>query len=190
MIVISSPSGGGKSTLCQKLLAEYGDISYSVSCTTRKPRGKEEDGVSYHFLDRADFEQKVKDGLFLEHAEVHGNMYGTLRHTVESALSSGRSVLLDIDVQGASQIRSAVDRGEGLLKSAFVDVFITPPSLDELRSRLMKRGEDSAEVVELRLVNAAAEMRCAGSYRYVIQNDDLESAYMELTEILEKESLS
>lgn len=188
MIVVSSPSGGGKSTLCRKLLSEYEGIEYSISCTTRKPRGEEKDGVNYHFMSPSAFSTKLDQGCFLENAEVHGNMYGTLRSTVEDAIRSGRSVILDIDVQGAAQIRRIMASDEGLLKNSYLDIFIAPPSMEELRARLEKRGEDSPETIELRLRNAEQEMRCADDYRYVIENDDLERAYAELVSVLEKES--
>lgn len=188
MIVVSSPSGGGKSTLCRRLLDEYEDIEYSTSCTTRAPRGEEEDGISYHFMDMKEFQEQVSQDKFLEHAEVHGNMYGTLRATVEDSLSDGRSVILDIDVQGAEQIRAAISGHASELAEAFVDIFITPPSLEELERRLANRGEDSPETIALRLKNAEKEMRCAGDYRYVIENDDIDRAYAELRDTLEKES--
>lgn len=188
MIVMSAPSGGGKSTLCRRLLSEYGGIDYSISCTTRAPRGGEKDGVHYHFMKRNDFDRAVQAGLFLEHAEVHGNMYGTLRETVEKALSSGQSVILDIDVQGARQIRQAVSGKSDLIARSFLDIFITPPSLDALRQRLVGRGEDSESVIELRLGNAQREMLCSNEYMYVIENDVIDKAYRNLVEILEKES--
>ncbi len=188
MIVVSSPSGGGKSTLCRKLLAEYENIEYSISCTTREPRGQEKDGVSYHFMDTCEFRRQVEEGKFLEYAEVHGNMYGTLRTTVEESLRGGKSLILDIDVQGAAQIRTAVEGSAAELSDAFVDIFITPPSLAELKRRLEARGEDSAETIELRLRNAEKEMRCADDYRYVIENDEINRAYSELKDVLERES--
>ena len=153
MIVISSPSGGGKSTLCRMLLEEYAGIEYSISCTTREPRGDEKDGVSYHFMSRDEFEKRIGKGDFLEHAEVHGNLYGTLRETVESALSEGKSVILDIDVQGAEQIRGGLGVND-LISQSFIDIFIAPPSLEVFRKRREDRGEDSPDVIEVRMKNA------------------------------------
>jgi len=189
LIVISAPSGAGKSTLCERLLAAHGDMAYSVSCTTRAPRGGEVDGVHYHFLTSAAFEQKVQAGAFLEHAQVHGNRYGTLMQTVREAMQQGRSLLMDIDVQGARQVRAALATlpTTDLMVRGFVDIFVQPPSLDELRRRLEGRGEDTAEVIERRLANAAAELADASRYRYQIVNDDLERAYCELETIVRKE---
>lgn len=189
VIVMSSPSGGGKSTLCRRLLDEYEGIEYSISCTTRKPRGEEKDGRDYHFMDRAAFMEKANAGAFLEHAEVHGNCYGTLKRNIEVSLTKGQSVILDIDVQGAEQIRKEASASGGLIAESFIDIFITPPSIDELRRRLEKRGEDTPETIDLRLKNAVREMRCAEDYKYVIENDGIERAYAELKDILEKESI-
>jgi guanylate kinase len=188
VIVISSPSGGGKSTLCRKLLLEYQDISYSISCTTRAPRGEEKDGESYHFMDRSEFTAQVEKGSFLEYAEVHGNMYGTLKSSIDEALTAGCSVILDIDVQGAAQIRSDVSERDDLISRSFLDIFVTPPSLSVLRDRIEGRAEDDEDSIELRLNNAQKEMRCASDYRYVIENGDIEKAYAELAGVLEKES--
>lgn len=189
LIVLSSPSGGGKSTLCRRLLADYDGIEYSISCTTRAPRGDERDGVNYYFMKLDEFEEKVRLGMFLEHAEVHGNRYGTLKSTIEDALSEGCSLVLDIDVQGADQIRTVVAESDDAIAKAFLDIFITAPSLSVLRERLEKRGEDSPETIEVRLANAEKEMHCASDYRYVIENDDIDKAYQDLAGILEKESL-
>jgi len=189
LIVVSAPSGAGKTTLCERLLAERDDIVYSVSCTTRPSRGAERDGEDYFFISEAAFLERVAGDEFLEHAVVHGYHYGTLRKTVSDALASGRSVLMDIDVQGAAQIREAVARApEGdVLREAFLDIFIEPPSLDDLRCRLEGRGEDAADVIERRLENAAREMAGREDYRYRIVNDDLDRAYADLEACLEKE---
>jgi len=189
LIVISAPSGAGKSTLCDRLLSEHDGIVYSVSCTTRPPRGGEVDGVHYYFLTPEVFEQKVRAGAFLEHAHVHGNRYGTLKQTVREAMAGGRSLLMDIDVQGARQVRAALATlpTTDLMVRGFVDIFVKPPSLEELRRRLEGRGEDAAEVIERRLGNAAAELADAGLYRYQIVNDDLERAQCELAGIIAKE---
>lgn len=188
LIVLSAPSGAGKSTLCRALLAARPDLVYSVSCTTRAPRGQEEDGVSYHFMSRGEFERRIRAGAFLEYAEVHGNYYGTLIATVEAAMEAGNSVLMDIDVQGAAQVREGLQQlPDGhVMKEGFVDIFINPPSLDELRSRLEGRGEDSAEVIERRLLNASGEMACAKDYRYQVVNGDLVEAVCEINSIIER----
>lgn len=189
LIVISAPSGAGKSTLCDRLLAAHDDIAYSVSCTTRAPRGGEVDGVDYHFLTPEAFEQKVQAGAFLEHAQVHGNRYGTLKQTVRETLQRGGSLLMDIDVQGARQVRAALATlpSTDLMVQGFVDIFVHPPSLEELRRRLEGRGEDAAEVIERRLANAATELADANRYRYQLVNDDLERAQGELAAIIRKE---
>ena len=164
LFVISAPSGGGKSTLL-RLLAEKPDFVYSVSCTTRKPRPGEEDGRDYHFLSVADFERKVKAGDFLEYAKVHGNYYGTLRQNVLDGLAAGQDILIDVDIQGAAQIRS---NAEGECDAAMVDVFLMPPSMVELERRLRKRATETEEQLAVRLGNAAGEMAEWRNYRYVI----------------------
>jgi guanylate kinase len=189
LIVISAPSGAGKSTLCGMLLQEFPDIRYSISCTTRAPRGQEEHGRHYFFLTPEDFECRVRNGEFLEHAVVHGYRYGTLRSHVMEQIRSGQGVLLDIDVQGARQIRGQLKhlpRGD-VLRESFVDIFIAPPSMNELRRRLEKRGEDSPEVVEQRLENAAMEMACRDEYTYRMVNNKLDEAYEELKGIILRE---
>lgn len=134
LIVISAPSGGGKTSLCDRLLAEFDDIVYSVSCTTREPRGSEEEGRDYFFLSEEEFERRVDESVFLEHACVHGHMYGTLREAVAGVMVEGRSVLMDIDVQGARQVRDHVGGlGEGdVIRAGFIDIFVAPPSMDVL----------------------------------------------------------
>ena len=189
MIVISAPSGAGKTTLCDRLRAERRDLVYSISCTTRPPRGAEADGTDYFFLGEAEFAARLARGEFLEHAAVHGHRYGTPRARVEEALAGGRSVLMDIDVQGAAQVREHV-RGladGSLIKAAFVDIFIAPPSMDELRARLERRGEDAPEVIGRRLRNASAELARAGEFRHRIVNDDLDRAYAELKALIGRE---
>ena len=182
LLVVSAPSGGGKTTLCNRLRAEFQRMAYSVSCTTRAPRGVEQQDVHYHFLSPDEFERRSQTGAFLEQAVVHGNRYGTLRSEVVGALAAGRDILMDIDVQGAAQIRAAVRAApaDDLLRRAFVDVFILPPSEAVLRQRLTGRGEDSPEVIDRRLQNACREMAAWRDYRYVIVNDDLETAYGQL----------
>lgn len=190
LVVVSAPSGAGKTTLCDRLLAAREDMAYSVSCTTRQPRGRERDGEDYIFLKTDEFQQRVDAGLFLEYAEVHGFMYGTLRETVERALGNSKSLLMDIDVQGAAQIREkAMSAPDGdIIKDGFVDIFITPPSLQSLRERLESRSEDSPEVIAKRLKNAEGEMQRAGEYAHTVINDDLDVAFAELVAVLEAEA--
>ena len=179
LIVVSAPSGAGKTTLCRMLLDSRNDLKYSVSCTTRSPREGEVDGESYHFLDESRFEQRVLDGDFLEYARVHGAMYGTLKSTVEGILLAGDDVIMDIDVQGAAQIRAQVRAlpEDHPIRRGFVDIFIAPPSIDELRRRLEGRAKDSAETIDRRVRQAESEMQSAGEYRYLVLNDDLNKAY-------------
>ncbi len=162
LLVISGPSGSGKTTLC-RLLAESGEVHYSISCTTRAPRPGEVDGKDYHFLTRGDFQQRRDAGDFLEHAVVHENLYGSLRSDVISHLRAGTDVVMDIDVQGADQIRNCPDLE---IKRAVVDLFVLPPSEDILRKRLSDRATDSAETIALRMKNALEEMRHWQRYAY------------------------
>jgi guanylate kinase len=187
LLVVSAPSGAGKTTLCNRLLAEHDCMTRSVSCTTRAPRGSEINGKDYHFLTAAEFDRRVSEGLFLEHAVVHGNQYGTLRSNVESVLKAGKDVLLVIDVQGAASVRRAAQSLGGILGRAYVDIFISPPSIEALRDRLQKRGEDAADVIERRLVNARGEMDRGNEYQYRVVNDNLEQAFTELKAIIHAE---
>ena len=175
LFLISAPSGGGKSTLL-KLLSAQRDFEYSVSCTTRAPRPGELDGHDYHFLSVAEFERRVTAGDFLEHANVHGNYYGTLRDMVAKNLEAGLDVLLDVDIQGADQIRS---RPDAAMREAMVDIFLMPPSMSELERRLRKRTTETAEQLALRLENARAEMERWKDYQYTILSntpqDDLDN---------------
>jgi len=190
LIVVSAPSGAGKSTLCDRLLEFFDNMIYSVSCTTRAPRGNEVDGEDYYFLSVSEFKKYVDEGRLLEYAVVHGHEYGTLKETVRSAMSGGKHVLLDIDVQGGAQIRSslAAMADDDVVKLGFVDIFIAPPSLDSLRERLERRGTDTREVIERRLANAKEEMDRAKEYKYRVVNDDIDEAFRQLVEIVEKES--
>lgn len=187
LLVLSAPSGAGKSTLCDRLLAEHPFMTRSISCTTRAPRGNEVDGRDYHFLSPGEFNRRVAAGLFLEHAVVHGNQYGTLRGNVEAALAAGHDVVMVIDVQGAAAVRRAARAAGGLLGRSYVDIFIAPPSLEALRERLQRRGEDASDVIERRLANARGEMERAGEYRYRVVNDVLDLAYAELHSIVHAE---
>ena len=188
-IVVSAPSGAGKSTLCDMLLKKHESIRYSISCTTRAPRGEEQNGVDYHFVSREQFLAMREEEAFIESAEVHGCHYGTPAAEIETTLAQGLSVIMDIDVQGASQIRKHVEAGGKFEQygEAFVDIFITVPSVEALRQRLEARGEDAPDVIERRLFNAAKEMADAHRYRYTIVNESLQDAFEELDSIYEKE---
>jgi guanylate kinase len=168
LFIVAAPSGAGKSTLVNSLLEREPDISLSISHTTRPPRPGEQYGRHYYFVERADFEREVAEGIFLEHAEVHGNFYGTSRTTVQDLLRQGRDVLLEIDWQGAAQIRKT--------QPDCVSVFILPPSRAELERRLRGRGSDSAEVIERRLRNSRGEIAHAHEFDYIIVNDRFEDA--------------
>jgi len=187
-LVLSAPSGCGKSTLVDMLLQEYPDLVYSISCTTRAPRGEEEDGLDYHFLSTERFKELIAEDAFLEYAEVHGNYYGTLRKPIEEVLAEGNSVILDIDVVGAAKVRHLCGHHlppDHPLRLAYADVFINPPSMEELRARLEKRGTDSPAVIERRLENAEGEMARAGEYMFQVTNDDLRLAYKGLCDIID-----
>ena len=181
-LVLTAPSGAGKSTLVRMLRDEFPSVVYSVSCTTRAPRGEERDGVAYHFLSDEEFVRRVAAGEFLEHAVVHGHQYGTLRSAVERPLAEGRWVVMDIDVAGAAQVREIVGRmpADSPVRRGFLDLFIDVPSMEELRRRLEKRGEDAPEVIETRLRNAEGERARKGEFAAVVVNDDLARAYAEL----------
>ena len=186
-IVMSAPSGCGKSTLIDMLLQEYHDIVYSISCTTREPRGEEEDGLDYHFLSRERFEELVGQNAFIEYAKVHDNYYGTLKGPIEEVLAEGNSMILDIDVQGAAKVRDYVRAlpDDDPLKVGYVDIFVNPPSLEELRARLVGRGTDSPEVIERRLANAEGEMARAGEYMFRVVNDDLGVCFKRLCDMID-----
>jgi len=170
LFVISAPSGAGKTTLCTAL-RQKPDFVWSVSCTTRSPRTGEIDGEDYHFLSREEFQRRLGAGEFLENAEVHGNHYGTLKGPVLENLKNGIDVLLDIDTHGADNIRAC---GDAIILQALADVFIMPPELEELRRRLLRRGTETAEQVEIRMNNAAREMECWRDYRYTIISGSME----------------
>ena len=188
---MSAPSGCGKSTLIDMLLQEYPDLQYSISCTTRAPRGDEEDGIDYHFLTIDRFRELLAEGAFLEHAEVHGNYYGTLRQPIVDVLNEGNSMILDIDVVGAAKVRHQVMHHlppEDPLRAGYIDIFINPPSMEELRARLVGRGTDAPDVIERRLANAEGEMARAGEYMFQVTNDDLRVAYKRLCDLIDAKS--
>lgn len=186
LVVVTAPSGAGKSTLCGMLLKEFPEFVYSVSCTTRAPRGAEVDGVSYFFLTEAEFRQRVEAHEFLEHAVVHGNYYGTLKKTIADAMSAGHSVILDIDVEGAAQVRRLVSALPDCdpMRAGYLDLFINAPSLEALRSRLVKRGEDTLETIEKRLKNASMEIARAGEFSNLLVNDGVEETYAKFRSIV------
>ncbi|GAA5479468.1 guanylate kinase [Haloferula helveola] len=185
LYLVSGPSGSGKSTLCRRLEAE-GEAEFSVSCTTRPPREGEVNGRDYHFLDRDEFRQRVDAGEFLEHAVVHGNFYGTLRSEVVDRLSQGRDVVMDIDVQGAAQVRSIEDTA---IQTALVDLFVMPPDERELEARLTGRGTDSKDVIALRLRNAIKEMAHWPDYSYRLISATREEDYSRFKALLVAERM-
>lgn len=175
LFVLSGPSGVGKSTLCGRLRREFPEIGLSVSYTTRAPRDGEQDGVHYHFVDRARFDAMIDEGAFVEWAEVHGNRYGTAFSEVGRRLGAGLSVLFDIDYQGAASLRAVYPET--------VTVMVLPPSLDELERRLRGRASDEEAVILHRLKNAIEEIRQTQAFEFMIVNDDLEHSYETLRSI-------
>ncbi len=185
VIVMSGPSGVGKSTLLQPLLAESDLLEFSVSCTTRDPRAGEVDGEHYHFISKEDFELKITAGEFLEFANVHGNYYGTLLSSIEARVLEGFDVILDIDVQGAMQLKDILKKNESFNLADVVSyLFIAPPSFEELSERLRSRGTEDEDSLAKRLGNAKAEIEARFDYDYIVVNDDLEQARTELRAIL------
>jgi guanylate kinase len=182
MLVLSSPSGAGKTTISRKLLERDGNLSMSISVTTRPRRPGEVDGNDYHFIDAAEFDRLVGEGALLEHAKVFGNYYGTPRAAVESALAKGRDVLFDIDWQGTQQLAEKA-------REDLVSVFILPPSTRELERRLKARAQDSAAEVSRRMAKAADEMSHWAEYDYILVNHDIESSTRRVQAILQAERL-
>ena len=181
-IILSSPSGGGKTTIARELLSRRTDLGYSVSCTTRSPRVGEVDGRDYYFLSRGEFERRREAGEFAESAEVHGNMYGTLRSEVARVLGAGKHVVMDIDVQGAQQFTRAFPQS--------VTIFVLPPSADVLLERLRRRRTESKQELAKRLQSALQELQAVDQYQYVVVNDDLESAVRRVSAIADAEVVS
>ena len=183
LFVVSAPSGAGKSTLLNAL-RPGADFVYSVSCTTRPPRPGEIDGEDYHFLTAEDFARKLAAGEFLESAEVHGNHYGTRRAAVVEQLAAGVDVLIDIDVQGARMIRTDAS---AQIQESIADIFIMPPSLDELRHRLVRRGTETPEQIEVRMTNAATELEAWRDYRYTLISGSMEEDLQKFRAIMRAE---
>ncbi len=177
VLVVSAPSGAGKTTLCRYLLKEDPEISFSVSYTSRPPRRGEKEGQDYYFVSRETFEKMIKEDVFLEWAEVHGNFYGTSKKQVFKALENGRDILLDIDVQGANQVKKKLGKDAVL-------VFILPPSFEELEKRLRKRATEDETSIKKRLENAKKELAKAYEFDYLVLNDNLKTALEELRSIL------
>jgi guanylate kinase len=182
LFIISSPSGGGKTTLCREVRQHFPDMLYSVSYTTRKPRKGEQDGVDYYFIDKIEFKTRINSGLWAEWAQVHGSYYGTDSRFLDEGLIAGHDILLDLDVQGTRQLLKRY--------SQCVAIFIRPPSLEALKRRLEARGSDSAQTIAVRLRNAEKEIAQQNLYHHVIVNDQLSVAISELISTIEKYRMS
>ncbi len=176
LLIISSPSGAGKTTLCKRLRNEFPDLRFSVSHTTRRPRPDEVDGREYHFIDPPTFEQMIRAGAFAEWARVHDHLYGTSLKEIEISRAKARGVLFDIDHQGARQIKASLPEA--------VSAFILPPSLVELERRLRGRGTEDEQTTQRRLMNAKGEIAHYGFFDYIIVNDDIHRAYEELRSVV------
>ena len=180
LVVISSPSGGGKTTVYRAILARHSEYKYSVSATTRPPRPNEQHGVDYFFLSDEEFDQKLANGEFVEWAWVHGHRYGTLKKFVEEALANDEVLIFDLDVQGAAAIKSAYPHNAVL-------IFLLPPSREELKQRLLRRGTDAPEEIEQRLKNAEKEVKRIPEYDYLVINDDLQKCIDKVDAIITAE---
>jgi guanylate kinase len=176
LIIISSPSGGGKGTLIKEVLDTVPDLGYSVSLTTRAPRGGEEDGRHYHFVTKEEFQREIAEGGFLEYAEVHGNLYGTSKRQIEKMTSEGSDVILEIDVQGAEAVMEKA--------SDVVSIFILPPSFETLRARLISRATEGSNDLQVRLRNSHYEVARYSRFQYVVINDELSTAASKLAAII------
>jgi len=179
LIVITGPSGAGKGTICKELLNKNDDLYISVSATTRNPRNGEIDGVNYYFIDRSEFMKKIEADDFLEYAEVYGNFYGTPKSKVEEMLLSGKNVILEIDIQGALKVKENSKEG--------IFVFILPPSMEELKQRIIKRGSETTESLMTRFKSAYQEINYVSKYNYAVVNDQVEEAVKKIEAILTAE---
>ena len=182
LLVVSAPSGTGKTTLCRRLVDEFDDVSFSISYTTRPLRGGEQDGVDYHFVDDATFDEMVTGDDFAEWAPVFAHRYGTSKASVEQALAAGEDLVFDIDYKGGNQLMAAYPDNT-------VSIFVLPPSMDELERRLRSRGTDAADVVARRLHTAREELAHFGDYHYLVVNDDLDTAYHDVRAIYRARAL-
>ena len=182
LFVLSGPSGAGKGTICQELLRQIPNLQYSVSATTRKPRLGETNGINYWFKEKDEFEEMIKNDLLLEYAEVYGNYYGTPKEQVLKVLKSGKNVVLEIDPQGAMQVKAKFPEG--------VFIYILPPSLDELAAIITKRGTDSKDSIKKRLAAATEEIQYALKYDYVVVNDKVETAVDSIATIISAEKFN
>jgi len=176
LIVISGPSGAGKGTVCSAYLDKHPETMLSISATTRTPRYNEKDGFNYFFKDESTFNSMIDNGEFLEYAEVYGNYYGTPKKFVQKQLSDGKDIILEIDIQGALQVKERFDEG--------VFVFIVPPSMDELKRRIVKRGTENAEKLYKRFQSAYEELNFINRYNYIVVNDTVKSAVQKLEAIV------
>ena len=188
LIVISAPSGGGKTTLCEQLLAARPTMTRAITCTTREPRPEEKDGEDYYFLDAGSFLKRVQAGNFLEHATVYGQSYGTLKAEVLNKLRQGKDVLLNIDVQGAASVREAA-LTDLELKRSLVSVFMTPPTIDVLATRLRKRGTDSEAIIQKRLTVARQEVAQWKNFDYLLSSESISSDLERAQAIVEAEKM-
>lgn len=179
LIVVSGPSGAGKGTICKALLDKHEDLFLSVSATTRSPRKGEVEGINYYFLTKESFKQKIEENDFLEHAEVYGNYYGTPRSNVNELLESGKNVILEIDIQGALQVKENSKEG--------VFIFILPPSMEELKQRIINRGSETPESLMTRFKSAYKEINYVSKYNYAVVNDQVENAVSKIEAILTAE---
>ncbi len=182
LYIISAPSGAGKTTLCNMLMKKYPAIKYSISYTTRAPRGNEQNGKEYFFIKEDEFKKMIQEDVFLEWAQVHGNYYGTSKQQIENALNDGTDIILDIDPQGAMQLKEKT-------KNLATYIFITAPSIEELKSRLIKRGTEKDEHIALRIENAKKEVEYFKNYDYLIINDASDAAFNQFENIYLAEKL-
>ncbi|MCM0606306.1 MAG: guanylate kinase [Xanthomonadaceae bacterium] len=178
LIIVSAPSGAGKSTLCQRLLKDYPEkFKFSISSTTRKPRGQEQNGKEYHFLSKPEFQKGIEAGQFAEWANVHDEFYGTSKSEIDAAFLAGKSIILDIDVQGAASLRKSYP-------NQHIDIFVAPPSLEVLEQRLRSRGTDPDAVIAKRMKNAKSEMDRMNEFTTILINDDLDETYKKFKDVV------
>jgi guanylate kinase len=187
-LIVSGPSGAGKTTVCDKLLRQNKRLQFSISCTTREPRKGELHGKDYYFISADEFKRRVENDEFLEYAEVHDNYYGTLKTEVTTRVREGKDVLIDIDVQGMRQMRKATAQ-DPFLDKCSTYVFIAPPSYSELEMRLIKRGTEGEQIVSKRLLNARKELKAWNEYDFLIINDEIDKAVSRLQSVIAAASI-